>query len=130
MSLCVLPVACGPSDLFVHFLFFRTPAQLREKDHGLKHEKEKLNRANEMLRNYKEDNGWLVDALHIAAEHAANAGGALPQGAARGGPIPASSLRGVGDAPGSVPSSTTASKKKGRAKIKIGKDGVQRLVRE
>jgi|TARA_B110000091_G_C13728158_1_gene437799 hypothetical protein len=108
---------------------------LREKDHGLKHEKEKLNRANEMLRNYKDDNAWLVDALHIAAEHAANAGGMNTSGTS--GTIPASSLRGMGDAGkssssssgGSVPNSGTTSKKQ-RAKIKIGKDGVQRLVRE
>ena len=29
----------------------------------LKRERERLNRANEMLRNYKDDNAWLVDAL-------------------------------------------------------------------
>merc|ERR1719498_879024 len=51
-------------------------AQLREKDHMLKRERERLNRANEMLRNYKDDNAWLVDALHIAAESAAGGAGA------------------------------------------------------
>ena len=48
-------------------------AQLREKDHMLKHEREQLNCANEMLRNYKDDNGWLVDALQIAEEQGVEA---------------------------------------------------------
>ena len=107
-------------------------AQLREKDHSLKHEKDKLNRANEMLRNYKDDNAWLVDALHIAAEHAAGAGSVMPQGQA----VPLSGIRGAMSSSGSgtatmstTPASAAPSKGK-RAKIKIGKDGVQRLVRE
>ena len=110
-------------------------AQLREKDHALKHEKEKLNRANEMLRNYKDDNAWLVDALHIAAEHAAGSG--MPQGPST---VPVSGLRGM-DVPvnsggrggnSSTPASAAPKKssKSKRPKIKIGKDGVQRLVRE
>jgi hypothetical protein len=94
-----------------------------------------------MLRNYKDDNAWLVDALHIAAEHAANAGG-MPQG----GRVPASSLRGDvssnnfgGSKNNNINSSiigasnlskTSKNTKGKRAKIKIGKDGVQRLVRE
>ena len=112
-------------------------AQLREKDHSLKRETERLNRANEMLRNYKDDNAWLVDALHIAAEHAAGAGTSMNQASSS---VPVSALRGMEingrGSSGSNASSTPASAapKKGtkskRPKIKIGKDGVQRLVRE
>ena len=111
-------------------------AQLREKDHVLKRERERLNRANEMLRNYKDDNAWLVDALHIAAESAATglaAGG--PGGVSLPVPMPgAAGLESLSARSGSSGSGVGASgPKKGirkRAKIKIGADGVQRIVRE
>ena len=122
-------------------------AQLREKDHTLKRERERLKRANEMLRNYKDDNAWLVDALHIAAESAATglaSGG--PGGATLPVPMPGAAgletlaSRGGGGGGGlrsggagmAAARNATAKKVGGRrrAKIKIGSDGVQRIVRE
>lgn len=46
-------------------------AQLRVSDRALKRETKRLGRAQEMLRTYKDEIGWLVDALQIAAESAA-----------------------------------------------------------
>ena len=117
-------------------------AQLREKDHMLKRERERLNRANEMLRNYKDDNAWLVDALHIAAESAATglaSGG--PGGATLPVPMPgaagleslASRGTGLGSGAAGAAGARVGTKKaagRRRAKIKIGADGVQRIVRE
>jgi hypothetical protein len=119
-------------------------AQLREKDHTLKRERERLNRANEMLRNYKDDNAWLVDALHIAAESAAGGAGAagMPPGMVAGGaggvlqPTTSAVMNAaagavVGATGGGMMGAGTKKKKdRKRAKIKIGADGVQRIVRE
>ena len=109
-------------------------AQLREKDHTLKRERERLSRANEMLRNYKDDNAWLVDALHIAAESAAGGAGAagMPPGMVAGGTggvlqpttsaVMNAAAGAVAGAAGSGMMGPAAKKKKDRkrAKIKIG----------
>ncbi len=86
-------------------------SQLREKDKALKREKSRLKRSQTMLQNYKDDNAWLVDALHIAAESAATG-------------LTGGSSMSIAGAVDRVGSSQPARRK---TKIKVKKDG--KLVR-